>query len=97
MLGRLVPALSVVLSTLLFGPVIAKAAFLDPNDPNVLKFTATKDAGFSTHPDELYLTEIQSSWREIEPFRFVSEIRNKSKKLCVLCGLCEINPLFLSL
>jgi len=53
--GRSVPALSVVLTALLFGPVIAKAAFLDPNDPNVLKFTATKDAGFSNHSTELYL------------------------------------------
>ncbi len=45
--GRSVPALSTVLAALLLGPVIARAAFLDPNDPNVLTFTAVEDDGFS--------------------------------------------------
>ncbi|HUW85054.1 MAG TPA: thrombospondin type 3 repeat-containing protein [Phycisphaerae bacterium] len=50
--GRSVPALSVVLAALLLGPVIARAAFLDPNNPNVLTFTAAEDDGFSHAVEE---------------------------------------------
>ena len=67
--------ITIACSMLLILTAVPAWGFLDPNDPNVFVFTATKDAGFSTHPAEGLLNRGKAS-----------SIRCKSSQEMVIMG-----------